>query len=101
MLYNCKSLKESYITNFDIDNVETKEYTHYGCDSLEKIGLTDTCFWRPKKLEDMSYMFYDCKSLSIIPDFSKCDFSNIERMSFMFSGCIQLKKNNNIIKIFD
>jgi hypothetical protein len=36
-----------------------------------------------------------------MPDFSKCDFSNVKRMNFMFSGCIQLKKNNNIIKILD
>ena len=32
-------------------------------------------------------MFYQCKSLSSLPDISKWDISNVTKMSGMFNNC--------------
>lgn len=45
------------------------------------------------KTEDMSYMFYDCKSLSSL-DVSGFDTSNVTDMSYMFNNCSSLTSLN-------
>ena len=38
-------------------------------------------------ITDMSYIFFDCTTLSSLPDISKWNTSNINNMSFMFYNC--------------
>ena len=45
---------------------------------------------------NMSYMFYECKSLSSLPDISKWKTNNITNMSYMFGGCSSLSSLLNI-----
>ena len=39
-----------------------------------------------KIITDMSYMFYECRSLQSLPDISKWDTKNSTDMSWMFDG---------------
>ena len=41
-------------------------------------------------LSNMNSMFYNCKSLTLLPDISKWDTTLVTDMSFMFSGCASL-----------
>ena len=43
----------------------------------------------------MEGMFYDCKSLTSLPDISKWDISKVTSMKAMFYGCV-LKSFPNI-----
>ena len=45
----------------------------------------------------MSYMFYNCKSLTNL-NLSNFNTQNVDNMSGMFSDCKSLKKNNIITK---
>ena len=42
----------------------------------------------------MSGMFYNCSSLSSLPDISKWNTNNVENMSWMFCDCSSLKELN-------
>ena len=44
----------------------------------------------------MSSMFSGCNSLISLPDLSKWNTSNVENMSHMFSGCVNLIIHSNI-----
>ena len=46
-------------------------------------------FLHTEKVQNMSCMFHDCKSLTIL-DLSSFDTSNVQDMSFMFCGCQSL-----------
>ena len=50
------------------------------------------------KITNMSYMFYDCDSLSSLPDISKWNTQNVTNMSYMFSGCSKLSSLSDISK---
>ena len=43
-----------------------------------------------KTIKDMSYMFYECKQLSSLPNISKWNTNHVTNMSNMFNSCIQL-----------
>ena len=38
-------------------------------------------------INDMSYMLYECSSLSSLPDISKWNTDNVKDMRYMFYGC--------------
>ena len=42
-------------------------------------------------ITDMSFMFYNCKSLISLPDISRWDTSNVIYMKYMFYSCSSLK----------
>jgi len=46
-----------------------------------------------ESIKDMSYMFYDCKSLKSI-DLSNFNINNVHNMSHMFDGCDSLESIN-------
>ena len=50
-----------------------------------------------KKITDMSYMFYDCKSLLYLTN-STFDTINVKNMQYMFYNCISLESLNCISK---
>ena len=57
----------------------------YDCSSLT--NLPDISKWDTKNVTDMNGMFSDCSSLTNLPDISKWDTKNVTDMSYMFSGC--------------
>ena len=61
-------------------------------DLKEKINLLNKDMIEIKlkgitNVTDMSYMFYECSSLSSLPDISKWNTSNVTDMGGMFTGC--------------
>ena len=112
--YNCKIIyngeeKElsSHILNVDEkDNIEIKLKVYkdinnmsemfFNCKSL--ISLTDISKWNTNNVNNMSEMFYNCKSLIALPDISKWNTNNVENMSEMFFNCKSLKSLPDISK---
>ena len=45
----------------------------------------------------MSEMFYNCRSLVVLPDISKWNVKKVKDMSRMFSGCVSLTSFPNIL----
>ena len=79
-----------------IDNFFYIRYMFYNCKSL-KI-LPDLSKWDTTFVNDMSYMFYGCESLEELPDISKWITDNIINMSYMFTNCFSLKNLPDISK---
>ena len=50
------------------------------------------------KITNMSCMFYNCSSLSSLPDISKWNTSNVTNMSYMFCNCSSLSSLPDISK---
>ena len=55
-----------------------------GCENIKYIHFSN---FITTNLQNMSYMFYNCKSLNSLPDISKWNTSNVKDMSWMFYGC--------------
>ena len=86
-LYNknklINSLKSSPdMANRNILNVNNITSIFYGCKSL--ITLPDISKWDTSKVIDMSSIFNGCKSLITLPDISKWDTSKVTDMSSIF-----------------
>ena len=55
-------------------------------------SLPDISKWDTKNVNNMSSMFYSCKSLEYLSNISYWDTKNVNNMSYMFFGCESLKK---------
>ena len=51
----------------------------YECSTLS--SLPDISKWNTDKVTDMSYMFFGCSSLSCLPNISKWDTNNTTNMA--------------------
>ena len=71
-----------------INNITNMSYMFYECLSLS--SLPDISKWDTNNVTDMSSMFYGCSSLSSLPDISKWNTNNITDMSCMFYKCSSL-----------
>ena len=60
----------------------------YRCKSLK--SLPDISKWDTSNVTNMSGIFYECNSLSSLPDISKWDTSNVTDISCIFYGCNSL-----------
>ena len=101
-------LGEYYITNnkyeFEkleiklkgIKNITNMSYMFYNCESLS--SLPDISKWDTKKVTNMKYLFYNCEKLSTLPDISKWDTKNVNNMSYMFYNCELLSSLPDISK---
>ena len=70
-----------------IINEEEIELTSY-LDNLEfKNGVKEIKLKGINNINDISYMFSGCLSLSSLPDISKWNTNNVNNMSGMFCGC--------------
>ena len=90
MFYNCYSLNSINLSNFNTKKVENMKYMFYNCDSLTNINLS---YFDTKHTFDMSYMFHYCNSLTSI-DCSSFKTENVYNMSGMFSLCSSLTSIN-------
>ena len=86
MFSNCISLTSIiFNNNRDIaEKVRNISYIFYNCKSLESINLS--IFRNSYNLKDISHMFENCLGLTAI-NLSYLYAENIENIQFMFSGC--------------
>ena len=103
LFYNCKSLsnlpKNEILASSLLDNKEflgnlnnsifwdliSKWYN----DKLEKYNY-DISEWNINKVTDISYLFYNCESLTSLPDISEWITNNITDISYLFYNCESL-----------
>ena len=68
----------------------------YECSSLS--SLPDISKWNTNNVTDMSKIFDGCSSLSSLPNISKWNTNNVTNMNGMFAGCALLSSLPNISK---
>ena len=71
--------------------------TFYNCRSLS--SLPDISKWNTNNVNNMSCVFYDCRALSSLPDISKWNTNNVYNMIGMFFNCPLLLFIPNLLKI--
>ena len=84
----CYNLKDIDILNFNTSKVENMNFMFQDCKSLQNINFGKS--FDTSLTKEMIGIFRGCKSLTSI-DISNFDTSNVEKMDFMFSHCINLK----------
>ena len=87
LFYNCSSLKNitSFTEKVNVTNVEKVDYLFSGCSNLEYINCSN---WNLSKTTSSSHLFENCGNVKIIglPQFSE----KLENISYMFSDCKNL-----------
>ena len=71
------------LDKIDTTNVTDMSWMFYDCKSLNKVNLSSLY---TSKVTDMSSMFHNCNSLTEV-DVSNIDTSKVTDMSYMFYGC--------------
>ena len=79
-----------------IMNIINMSYMFYECLSLS--SLPDISNWNTSNVTEMNSMFYNCKSLSSLSDISNWNTSNVTDMSCMFNNCSSLSSLPDISK---
>ena len=79
-----------------INNVTSIKYLFYECKSLEL--LPDIHKWNMENVTNMSFLFYECTSLKYLPDLSKWKTDNVSEIQYMFTRCSSLKSLPDISK---
>ena len=90
LFYNCSSLINIDLSNFDAKNVTDMSYMFYQCSSLINI---DASYLNSENVTNMRYMFCNCSSLINI-DLTYFNSQNVKDMCCMFSGCSSLADIN-------
>ena len=104
MFYQCKNLNSLDVSTWDTSNVgnipeDKKENSWYqggmkalfnGCESLTSLGENNVKEWNTENVDDMGWMFYNCKKLEEL-DVSGFQTGNVVNMKSMFNGCSSLK----------
>ena len=88
LFYDCGSIVEIDMSNFDCSQVTSCEYMFSGCDSLSKINLGKLDF---NLCENFEGMFRGCKELEDL-DVSHFNTKNSTTFEAMFEGCEKVKK---------
>ena len=87
MFYNCCSLENLNLNNFNTTNVTNMMSMFRGCRRLTELNIKS---FNTTKVTDMSYMFAGCVSLKNL-DISNFYTTNVMNMKSMFFGCTILK----------
>ena len=90
MFYNCDSLIDLDLSNFNSENVTNMEYMFYYCSSLINLNVSNL---NTQKVTNMKSMFYSCKLLSSL-NLSNFNTENTTNMENMFSNCESLQVLN-------
>jgi len=90
MFSNCKSLTNINLSNFNTQNVKDMSDMLSDCKSLTNINLSD---FNTQNVTNMSGIFFNCKSLTNI-NLSNFKTQNVADMSYMFSHCESLTNIN-------
>ena len=112
LFYQCSSITEIDLSNFDTSSVTNMAHLFHGCSSLTSVNLnglktdilehTDSMFQECPLLKSLDLsmfntanvvffhsMFYNCLSITSL-DLSNFITNKAENMAYMFSGCINL-----------
>ena len=87
MFYNCTSLTSVYFHHFKSDKVEDMSYMFYNCIILEYFISTE--YFNNYLTTNLKGMFENCEKLTSF-SLSSFDTSNVEIMWSMFKGCTGL-----------
>ena len=87
MFFNCSSLKNLDLSNFNTKNVTDMRSMFYNCSSLKELDLSK---FNTNNVTYMSNMFDSCSSLTKL-DLSQFNTDNVTDMIWMFYNCF---KNN-------
>jgi len=79
-----------------INNITNLNHMFYECSSLS--SLPDISEWNINNVTSMSCMFYGCSLLSSLPDISKLNTNKVSDMSYIFYGCSSLLSLPDISK---
>ena len=90
MFYECKSLTNLNLSNFNTLYIENMLGMFSGCESLTNLNLSN---FNTQYVENMLGMFWGCKSLTYI-DLSNFNTQSVTNMQFMFYGCKSLTNLN-------
>jgi len=90
MFYNCKSITNLNLSNFNTQNVTNMNNMFAICESLTNLNLSN---FNTQNVTDMSNMFAFCNSLTNL-NLSNFNTQNVTDMSYMFSGCNSLTNLN-------
>ena len=77
MFFDCSSLKELNINNFNTNNVTDMESMFYECSSLKELNLNN---FNTNNVTNMSWMFYGCSD-ELIKEI-KFKYKNITKDAF-------------------
>ena len=91
LFFNCFSLIDLDISNFNTLNVKNMNEMFYGCSSIKILNLSH---FVTNNVENLEKMFYGCSSLTSI-NLSNFDTSKVINMCYMFQKC----SNLNILDI--
>ena len=90
--YECTSLTNIDLSNFNTNNITNMSNMFSGCASLTDINLSN---FNTNNVTNMSGMFMGCSSLTSI-NLSNFNTNRVTNMALMFYGCAKLKKENVI-----
>ena len=90
LFYECKSLINIDLSNFNTENVINMSSMFSNCISLTNLNLSNI---NTENVTNMSELFYVCESLISI-DLSSFNTRNVNNMSMMFYGCESLVNLN-------
>ena len=87
MFRNCKIIKEIDFSFFDVSRIFNMEHMFDSCTSL-----TSVLNFFPENVQDMSYLFHNCISLTYVEfnNTANLTYTKAINMEFMFSNCISL-----------
>ena len=83
-IINDKKRKNLKILLFTNKTIKDMSYMLYECKQLS--SLPDISKWNTNNVTNMSYMFYECKQLSSLPDISKWNTNNVTNMSYIMDN---------------
>ena len=96
MFYKCECLRNiKYISNFNISNATNLSNMFYGCLNLLECDLTE---WKTDNVSYMSYMFSGCENLKTLIGIDKWNTENVIYMNNTFENCENLKVFSDISK---
>ena len=90
MFFECNSLTNINLSNFNTQDVTNMAYMFNGCSSLTNINTSN---FNTQQVTNMEYMFNGCSSLTKL-NLSNFKVENVINMSHMFSGCGSLSNIN-------
>jgi len=83
MFYNCSSLEELDLSNFNTSKLTNMQYTFYNCTDLTVLNLSG---WNTSNVTNMYSAFMNCESLEEL-DLSSFDTSKVTNMEQLFCRC--------------
>ena len=86
MFYNCTSLTQLDLSNWDTSSVTNISGVFANCSQLTQLDASN---WDTSSVRSVYNMFYNCSSLTHL-DASNWDTSKVEDMDSMFNGCSSL-----------